>query len=70
MDIIKRRLSSTNGNFQNVKLMIFREIFIFGRNRRREEKETDIQELQHREKQLQEPSKQARKEGSWERGRE
>jgi hypothetical protein len=29
MDIIKRNLSSTNENFQNVKLMIFREILFF-----------------------------------------
>jgi hypothetical protein len=48
----------------------FQRDFSFGRNRRREEKETDIQELEHREKQLQEPSKQGMKEGSWERGRE
>jgi hypothetical protein len=70
---LKRNLSSTTGNFQNVKLMIFREIFFFEETReekRREEKETDIQELEHREKQLQEASKQASKEGSWERGRE
>ncbi len=32
-----------------------------GRNWRREEKGTDIQELEHREKQPQEPTKQARK---------
>jgi len=39
MDIRKRNLRSTNGNFQNVKLMIFRE-FVFleetGEEKRRE----------------------------------
>jgi hypothetical protein len=69
IDVIKRNLSSTNRNFQNVKLTIFRGIFFFGRNRRREEKETDIQEFRTQGKAAA-GTKQASKEGSWERGRD
>ncbi len=49
--------------------MIFRGIFFFGRNRRREEKETDIQEFRTGGKAAA-GTKQASKEGSWERGRD
>ncbi len=69
MDIMKRNLSSTNGNFQNVKLMIFREIFFFGKKQEKRRERNRYPGIRTQGKAAA-GTKQGRKEGSWERGRE
>jgi hypothetical protein len=61
MDIIKKKFKFQKWKLPKCEIDDFQRDAFFGRNRRREEKETDIQELEHREKQLQEPSKEGKK---------